>query len=61
MRSGDTLVTSPMWQKSPSPSEKRAGVTGFHLNTAMPGRRSAADAIVPERARYLRKMVLLPW
>ena len=25
MRSGDTLVTSPMWQKSPRLSEKRAG------------------------------------
>ena len=61
MRSGDTLVTSPMWQKSPRLSAKRAGVSDFHLNTAMPGRRSAADEIVPERARYLRKMVLLPW
>ena len=25
------------------------------------GRMDEADAIVPERARYLRKMVLLPW
>lgn len=31
MRSGDTLVTSPMWQKSPSPSEKRRGRYGLPL------------------------------
>ena len=61
MRRGLTLVTRPMWQKSPSSSRNLAGVSGFHLKTAMPGLRSAAERMRPFSDKCLRQMVLLPW
>ena len=54
IRSGFTLVTSPICWKSPRPSLNFSGVLGFHLNTAMPGRSWLTLVSSPFSEQYFR-------